>query len=357
MKKDESLKISVLMSILIKNGYENNKARVKAIGEALKGLMCVKEATLSGISRGIAVLDEETNFRSQLKRMHRLMKNEKWEVWESAKAMYKHLTEKLEIVLITVDWTKVGYYWVLEAALVTEGRAIPIYAIAVQEDELKGRQTTIEMTMWYALVAMVKRNQELIVIADRGFAKFDYLGENELYPNIHLVIRLKKNTILTWGTISAKLEEWPLWDYEIVEIEYAKLGEEQLVVSGVCLVNCGELKAQKLYLACSSKIVDIAFATYCKRSWVEQQNRDLKTNFSLYKLHLATASRLERLWLILSLAFYLSFSNLAIHDLDFVSRFSRSYKDGRRDLSWLSLAKFAELAGFVELDFQPLSSQ
>ena len=65
------------MSILIKNGFEKNKARVKAIEEALKGIMCLKEATLSGISRGIVVLDKETNFRSQLKRMHRLMKNEK----------------------------------------------------------------------------------------------------------------------------------------------------------------------------------------------------------------------------------------------------------------------------------------
>lgn len=357
MEKNYSLKISVLMSVLIKKGFEKNKGRVKAIEEMVEGLMYLKEATLSGISRGATILDEKKEFSSQLKKTYRLIKNEKWDVWESAKALYQHMSEKLEVVIISIDWTKVGYYWVLEAALVIEGRALPFYAIAVQEEEMKGRQTTLEMTMWYALAGMRKSNQEMCIVADRGFAKFDYLGENTLYPNIHLVIRLKKNTTLTWGTISGQLQEWPLWDYEVVEIEKAILGAEQLVVSGVCLVNCGELRSQKLYLASSAKTFHLALSVYCKRSWVEQLNRDLKTNFSLYKLHLRSAPRLERLWILLSLAFYISFSNLAIYDKDFVSRISRSYKDGRRDLSWLSLAKFAELSGLFDFDFQPLPSQ
>jgi hypothetical protein len=41
--------------------------------------------------------------------------------------------------LISVDWTKDGYYYVLEASLVLEGRAIPFYCLAVHRDELKGR--------------------------------------------------------------------------------------------------------------------------------------------------------------------------------------------------------------------------
>jgi hypothetical protein len=357
VKKDESLKISVLMSVLIKEGFEKNKGRVKAIREMLEGLIYLKEGTLSGMSRGATILDEKKKFNSQLKRAHRLIKNEKWDIWESARAIYRHISKKLEVVIISVDWTKVGYYWVLEASIVVEGRGLPFYALAVQEEEMKGRQTTLEMTMWYALAGMRENKQEMVIVADRGFAKFDYLGENTLYSNIHLVIRLKKNTNLTWGTISAQLQEWPLWDYEVVEIESATLGVEQLVVSGICLVNCGELKSQKLYLASSSKTFHLALTAYCKRSWVEQLNRDLKTNFGLYKLHLLSGVRLERLWLILGLAFYLSFSNLAIYDFDFVSRISRPYNDGRRDLSWLSLAKFAELSGFFDFDFQPLSSQ
>ncbi|MBI4853874.1 MAG: hypothetical protein HY819_18925 [Acidobacteria bacterium] len=127
--------------------------------------------------------------------------------------------------------------------MVVEGRGLPFYALAVQEGEMKGRQTTLEMTMWYALAGMRENNQEMVIVADRGFAKFDYLGANKLYRNIHLVIKLKKNTNLTWGTISAQLQECPLWNYEVIEIESATLGIEQLVVSGICLVNCGELKA------------------------------------------------------------------------------------------------------------------
>ena len=165
MKKNESLKISVLMSVLIKEGFEKNKARVKAIEEMLEGLMNLKEATLSGISRGATLLDGEKKFSSQLKRIHRLIKNEKWDIWESGKAFYQHLTKKLEKVIISVDWTKVGYYWVLEACLVAEKRGIPFYSIAVQQEEMKGRQTTIEMSMWYALEAMRGEKQEVIIVA------------------------------------------------------------------------------------------------------------------------------------------------------------------------------------------------
>jgi hypothetical protein len=41
----------------------------------------------------------------------------------------------------------------------------------------------------------------LLVTVDRGFAKFDWVGESPLYPFMHLLLRLKRSTLLTWGTI------------------------------------------------------------------------------------------------------------------------------------------------------------
>jgi hypothetical protein len=76
-----------------------------------------------------------------------------------------------------------------------------LYSIFVHKDDLKHRQTLVELTMWYALIAMRQAGQTLLVTVDRGFAKFGWVGASPLYPFMHLLLRLKRSTLLTWGTI------------------------------------------------------------------------------------------------------------------------------------------------------------
>lgn len=238
-----------------------------------------------------------------------------------------------------------------------QGRGIPFYRLAVPEEELKGRQTTVELTMWYAMIAMRQDGQTLLVVADGGFAKFDWIGPCPQYPWMHLVVRLKANTVLTWGTVSGQLHEWPLWAGEVVEIEEAILGVERQVATGVCLANLGDIEGTTVYLACVPEDCPLALPVYGKRAWVEEQNRDLKSAFHLRTLHLRSADRVERMGVTLGWAFYLSWCHEAVHDTAFAQRLSRRYKDGRKDLSWLSLAGYAERVGHLQFCFRPLTSQ
>ena len=82
--------------------------------------------------------------------------------------------------------------------------------------------------MWYALIAMRQAGQTLLVTVDRGFAKFDWV-ESPLYPFMHCP-RLKRSTLLTWGTIRGPLHAWPLYPGEVVKIEEAALGQDAQVV-------------------------------------------------------------------------------------------------------------------------------
>jgi hypothetical protein len=248
---------------------------------------------------------------------------------------------------IAVDWTALGAFRVLESCLIVEGRGVPFYSICVHKEELKHRQTLVELTMWYALIAMRQAGHTLLGTVDRGFAKFDWVGESPLYPFMHLLLRLKRATLLTWGTIQGPLHAWPLYPGEVVEIDHAALGQERQVVTAVCLAHLNEAQAP-LYVACHPDDCPRAVALYRQRPAVEQQNRDLKSNFRLSKLHLKTPARLERLWVILGLAVYISYCNATAHETAVVERMSRRYKDGRRDLSWLNRAKYAELCGHVE---------
>jgi hypothetical protein len=328
-------------------------ARSKALTVLLQGLLCLQQASLSGMSRGVAVVYAEKSFRGQLKRAHRLMKNAQIDTWATGAALFAHMTQNLQQVGIAVDWTALGAFRVLEACLIVEGRGVPFYSICVHKEELKHRQTLVELTMWYALIAMRQAGQTLLVAVDRGFAKFDWVGESPLYPFMHLLLRLKRTTLLTWGTIQGPLHAWPLYPGEVVEIDHAALGQERQVVTAVCLAHLNEAQAP-LYVACHPDDCPRAVALYRQRPAVEQQNRDLKSNFRLSKLHLKTPARLERLWVILGLAFSISYCNATAHETAFVERMSRRYKDGRRDLSWLNRAKYAELCGHVEVLLAPI---
>jgi hypothetical protein len=328
-------------------------ARSKALTMLLQGLLCLHQASLSGMSRGVAVVYAEKSFRGQLKRAHRLMKNAQIDTWATGAALFAHMTQDLQQVGIAVDWTALGAFRVLEACLIVEGRGVPFYSICVHKEELKHRQTLVELTMWYALIAMRQAGQTLLVAVDRGFAKFDWVGEAPLYPFMHLLLRLKRTTLLTWGTIQGPLPAWPLYPGEVVEIDHAALGQDGQVVTAVCLAHLNEAQAP-LYVACHPDDCPRAVALYRQRPAVEQQNRDLKSNFRLSTLHLKTPARLERLWVILGLAFYISYCNATAHETAFVERMSRRYKDGRRDLSWLNRAKYAELCGHVEVLLAPI---
>ena len=349
--------LEVVTTIFSHQGLVIHLARSKALIWLLQGLLLMRQATLSGMGRGIALADEQKTFIGQLQRAHRLMKNPELDAWELASALFGYATQNLKRVLIAADWTDDGQYKVLEASLVIEGRAIPLYCLAVHKDDYKGRQTTLELTLWYGLMAMRCEGQVLVVKADRGFAKFDWIGQCAHYPWMHLVVRLKANTILTWGATTAPLREWPLFWGEQVEIEEAKLGREQQVVSGVCLARLGEEQGVGLYLACAAEDKEWAVEEYGKRSWVEQQNRDLKSGFVWRYARLATAARIERLWVVLGLAFYISYCNESAQESEFAARLGRRYKDGRKDLSWLTLAKCAAMAGKCEVVLRPLEAQ
>lgn len=275
----------------------------------------------------------------------------------SRAALVAHLTASLKQVVLAVDWTRVGDFQVLEAGVVVDGRGIPVSAVAVHVEDLKRRQTTLELTMWYGLMAMRQPDQTLIIVADGGFAKFDWIGPCPTYPWMHLVIRLKASTILTWDSIRAALREWPLLPGEVVEMNDALIGDDQQIVSGLCLAQVADGDGTSVYLACRPADCPLALEVSRKRAWVEEQNRDVKHAFQIKTLHLRSADRLERLWLMVGLAFYLSFSLEVIHDTAWAQRWSRRYKDGRHDLSWLSLADDAQQLGYTHLCFQPLEVQ
>jgi hypothetical protein len=329
-----------------------HRARVKALSSLLQGMLLLGEASLSGMGRGAALLDEEKTFGGQLKRAFRFLNNPQFDPWEVGKALFDQLTQGLQEVLIAVDWTHVGDFMILEASVVVAGRGIPFFSLSVPKSEIRGRQRALELSMDYALAAMRRPEHTLYTLVDRGFAALDYLGPSELYPWMRRVTRLKATMILHWDSTSAPLGEWPLYEGEVVEIPKCRLGRKKQVLCGAVLAHLGAT----CYLACHPDDVGGVLNFYQKRVWLEEQNRDVKTAFKGRVMRFLRAIRFERMWGLLGLALSIAYTN-AQKELHQHKRLSRRYNDGRKDLSWLSLSRYVQQLVPCRATIAPLIAQ
>jgi hypothetical protein len=87
-----------------------HQTRLKALAYLLQGLMVLRQASLSGMGRGVVLAHPATTFRGQLQRAHRLIKNPQLDSWEAGAALFAYATQNLKPPVISVDWTKDGYY-------------------------------------------------------------------------------------------------------------------------------------------------------------------------------------------------------------------------------------------------------
>jgi hypothetical protein len=90
---------------------------------------------------------------------------------------------------------------------------------------------------------------------------------------------------------------------------------------------------------------------------VEQQNRDRKSHLLRRTLHRKNPASMERVWILVGLALYISYGNETAQETACVERMSRRYKEGRRDLSWRNRAKCAARCGHVEGLCAPICEQ
>jgi hypothetical protein len=123
--------VDELSSVLSKCRLATHRARMKVLSTLLQGRLLLGEASLSGMGRGAAVLDEQKTFSGQLKRAFRFLNNPQFDPWGVGHALFGHLTPGLKQVLIAVDWTQVGDFMILEATRVVAGRGIPFLSLSV----------------------------------------------------------------------------------------------------------------------------------------------------------------------------------------------------------------------------------
>ena len=139
------------------------------------------------------------NQEAALKRLSRLLHNERLAPHRLADAVLARALWQLPPkgkVRLALDWTIEGHQHLLVVALVTGGRAVPIYWRAYDATALKGRMRRYETAVIRRAIRRVQQAsgpRRVIVTADRGFADVAWV-EVLTEVGVEFSIRVKGST-------------------------------------------------------------------------------------------------------------------------------------------------------------------
>jgi hypothetical protein len=292
------------------------KSQVKTIASLVYGLMRGKRAGVASIGRNMAGRAKE---KHRIKRADRYLGNDGIELVKIKQRLLSLVAGGRKSVIVAIDWTDIGggKRQVLYAACITRGRAIPVMWEVADKAMGKGSQTAIEERFLEALKAAVSGDLRVIVVADRGFGRVNFLRKlGDL--GFGYVVRV---TGSAW--VEGRGFKGQLWDQtlrvggatEFGEVYYQK--EARYRTRAVGFYEYGQKEPWLLVTNMGEAAEKIA-SWYGRRMEIEEMFRDFKNSengFGLRGLSLKANGRYDRLLLIMALAYYIFVlaGNLAEH--------------------------------------------
>jgi hypothetical protein len=266
----------------------------------------------------------------RLKRLDRFLNNERVDAQAWQLAFVPDLVTKLGCprwLGLAIDWTMFEvvlpsgqrvYYQVLRVAVPRRGRALPLLQLAYARDHLPANksQNLLEQEALLALVRVLPPGVRPVILADRGFARAEFLDWCQQH-GLDYVVRIDKGTCIT----DATGRRWKCgehdpppghngWAPSVRYGLYHGRPRELWINLATCWRHVGgrgtrrapKPAAQPWYLATSWRSADHAAAWYRQRWWIEPSFKDSKSKFGLDAVQVGSAARLGRLLLGLTLA-------------------------------------------------------
>jgi len=332
----------------------------KFTSSVTKGLLSTQQSTISQVVCGLIVcrslclaeiarcFKTQTQFPHNLKRVWRFVSNERIQNQSSkevvARRLIRQLHHRLQIkpkdyLEIIIDWTSVHPFQVLSALIPLEGRAVPVLQWAIEKTNLKAYQNTYEMLFIASLRRSVPKKWQVIIVADRGFQRADFLSYLKK-EGFHFVIRVKGDAWVESGRYSGKLRDYPLGVgqcFKLRDVCYHKTKRQEMKL----VLNCARIKgkvstwllATDLGLS-ARQIVNI----YRRRFWCEESFRDQKQEFELEAVRVTKGGRLENLLVALAIVLLIiAVIGIRGNKLGYADKFS-TRKKKQVVLSWVQIA-------------------
>jgi hypothetical protein len=284
-------------------------SQAKTLAVLVTSAMHVERASLANIGRGIV-----GKVKHQIKRCWRFCSNERVETADAMRGVArKVLKKRKKPLLVAVDWVDIRDFQTLMAAAVVKGRSVPLCWASCEKHVYDGHRSrnAFEESLLLVLASMIPPGQRVILLADRGFGRTE-LARFCQHHGFDYVIRIQPNVHVRCASYHGKLLDYPVHKgicKLLREVDYRqhRSVRQNIVVRWVrdlppkrdeCWFLMTNLRAGGAQIS----------RLYGRRMTIEQLFRDHKSKrngWSLRDTQITRADRLDRLLLILAIAYLL----------------------------------------------------
>lgn len=287
-------------------------SQAKTLAILVAAAMRVQRASLANLGR--AALGRA---KHQIKRAYRFCANDRVEPADAMRGVVARLLKRKrkKPLLVALDWVDVKGFQTLVASAVLKGRSTPICWASCQGHTYDGHKSrnAFEESLLLVLRSMIPRRSavKVILLADRGFGRAA-LAAFCRREGFSYLIRIQPKVTVRLKGFCGKLLDYPVFKgiaKVLKDVAYRSDGavEQNVVVRwkpglpkkrDECWFLMTDLKGTAHQLC----------ALYARRMTIEQLFRDHKSKrngWSLRDTQLKTPQRLDRMLLVLALAYLL----------------------------------------------------
>ncbi len=284
-------------------------SQAKTLGVLVASAMRVERISLANIGRAMNGM-----VKHQIKRCWRFCANDRIETADAMRGVLKRVLKKRKKkLLISFDWTDIKGFQTLVASVVFKGRSIPIGWASCNRHVYDGHKSrnAFEESLLLVLRSMIPRQVKVILLADRGFGRTE-LARFCQNHGFSYVIRIQPKVIVRSASYSGKLLDYPVYKGICKLLRSVAYRSHHAVTQNIVIRWVRDLPARRD--ECWFLMTDLAAGPaqlsqlYRQRMTIEELFRDHKNKrngWSLRDTRITRPERLDRLLLILAIAYLL----------------------------------------------------
>ena len=294
-------------------------SQTKTLADLTAAALHVGRVSLAAIGRQ---LTGPSAAKHRIKRTWRFGANTRIVVSDAMRGLLRHLLKRRRVkpgrgrrtvkpLLIALDWTDIRNFHTLMAAAVMQGRAVPLLWATYTKWKLARSQNNLEEGLLRLLRDLIPPGVPVVLLADRGFGRTE-LAKVCQQLGFRYLIRIKPDVWVAGASYRGLLSDYPVHKGMAVVLRDVRYRQEDPVVQHVVVrwkPDLPKKRDEPWYLMTDLRRGAVELTNvYGKRMTVEELFRDDKNKrngFSLRHTKITKPDRVDRLLLVLALAYWL----------------------------------------------------
>lgn len=287
------------------------RSQAKTLAILVASAMRVERVSLANIGRSML-----GTAKHQIKRCWRFCRNDRIETADAMRGVVRKVLKRrnrAKPLIVALDWVDIRQFQTLMASVVFKGRSVPICWSSCKKHVYEGHKSrnAFEESLLLVLRSMIPSDRKIILLADRGFGRTE-LARFCQRQGFDYVIRINPDVHVRCVSYRGKLIDYPVHQGICKLLKSVAYRQHHSVTQNIVVRWVRNLPAKRdeCWFLMSSLAAGPARISrlYGQRMTIEQLFRDNKSKrhgWSLRDTQITRADRLDRLLLILAIAYLL----------------------------------------------------